>query len=992
MGNIYVTDVSASVWVSASAGTGKTKNLIDRILALLVNGVQPSKILCLTYTKNATNEMLYRLNQKITYWSVADDVCVQNELVSIGINKNLYKTAKTLAQISRTERWVRIQTIHSFSQEIINMFPVEANIMPNNDIVDDTSNLLEQAYIDTLKNEKLKDDFLFIFKYKDSLLDIIKENIQQIQKFFETYEWNDTTAIYDNFFEVQYKDDYEILNSLCTYEHKTLCNQLKEFFDKQSDVEALEMFPSFDILNVFLKADGTPRSRILPSSIIKKNNLSESLALLTNLACDMIEHRNRLLLSRLNTSFMKITHRMLQHYEAIKRTRNALDYNDIIDTAISIMKKYEHVRHAVDCMLDHVLIDEAQDTSATQWNAIELIVSDFFTHYKSHKTVFVVGDNKQSIYSFQGADFDLFASMHDYFKNAVTSCEQKWHDVILNMSYRSCRSVVDFVNKTFDLNESTARSEITGSVAVNKLYELHMCDDLVPLKRVAQDVVKFIKSTIDSRIFLPSRNRSAEPQDFMILAQRRSILQKFVTEELKKQNIPCLGYSKINIKCELIVEDIIALARFCVLKHDDLNLAIVLKGPIFNISEDQLFEICVHRKEKSIWKYITENNILDEHVRKLKSYISYSLSKPYDFFMKIAESGDLKLLLSRCGTIEIFNTFMDICFKYNGPQSLSSFLRWFEITNFSTNVNKPSDLNGVSMLTVHGAKGLQSPIVIILDAAFSNKKHNQLVSCGHNFVFLSHSECATERSNAFSDNIKKKELNESKRLMYVALTRAEDMLSIFAHTSLKNISDESWYALLNGPQQIGYLTSITQSTGRNIINLVDYPRFVSLPTEHIEDEIVNNAEKYGNFVHFLLEKLPKLDKSLWKQFCDEQKIDDQIKEKAYNEATNVLEKFQWMFDQQSYSEVEVSLNGKLKRIDKICVVEGEIYVIDFKTGNDRTRIKHYKKQLATYKSILENKMLDKKIRTFILWTHDAQLIEVNPCTKKNSDQLTLNVF
>ena len=204
--------INESVWVLASAGSGKTKSLIDRIIALLVYGASPSKILCLTYTKNATSEMLSRLNDCITKWSFASDDAIKKDLEERRLLSALYKRAKQLDAISTTDKWVRVQTIHAFCQELINMYPLESGITPNSKILDDISVLLKAAYIRVLKNERLHADIEYVLRYKSAILDIITENFYDIRKFFERYNSADLSAIYKMFFNVKHDSENEIFS------------------------------------------------------------------------------------------------------------------------------------------------------------------------------------------------------------------------------------------------------------------------------------------------------------------------------------------------------------------------------------------------------------------------------------------------------------------------------------------------------------------------------------------------------------------------------------------------------------------------------------------------------------------------------------------------------------------------------------------------------------------------------------------------------------
>ena len=323
---------SDSVWVLASAGTGKTKNLIDRILALLVSGVRPSKILCLTYTKNATAEMLIRLNDCIAKWMETTDGDVREDLKRRNLPEDLYPRAKQLYQLSTSEKWVRVQTIHGFCQELINLYPLEADIMPGSRILDDIYPLLKEAYVRVLNDEAYHKDIEFVLQYKSSILDTIVENFHDIRKFFEHY--NVSPDLYNQFFMVKYHSEDEILADLCTPAHADLIEEVKEYFSDQSAKFAT--FPSFDFTDVFLTAEGKPSSRVLKSS--KTKHIADKIATLADLAYELNENRNRLLIAKLNTAFMNVTRAVIQRYEEVKRANSAIDFDDIIIKANRMMQ------------------------------------------------------------------------------------------------------------------------------------------------------------------------------------------------------------------------------------------------------------------------------------------------------------------------------------------------------------------------------------------------------------------------------------------------------------------------------------------------------------------------------------------------------------------------------------------------------------------------------------------------------------------------------
>lgn len=1013
MGNVQITDVTASIWVAASAGTGKTKSLIDRIIALLVCGVSPSKILCLTYTKNAATEMMLRLNSFIYKWSSATNQEIISDLNKMGLSSIFLNNAKNLSNQN-----IKIETIHSFCQDIIDSFPVESGVMPNNHICSDSERdkLIESAYLRVLQNTDLHQDISFVLRYKSSILNIFKENIQVIRKFFEHYKVDnrdDISKMFQMFFGTEDfcdADENQIPELLCQECHKKLAANIAqsiqlEYPDYADILLKFAINPSYNITDIFLKADGEQKSRVVRSEIIRKLNIESELQELADLAFQINEQRNNLILFKLNVSFMHVAFELHKQYTYLKNNGNVIDYDDIIITAANILKNHAHVRQAVDNMIEHVLVDEAQDTSTSQWDIVKLITSEFFTNQDSQKTVFVVGDYKQSIYSFQGADFELFSTMHDYFKEQVVACGQKWYDVKLNTSYRSGQAIIQFVNQVFDSTfpdskHLTIRMASESRVIINPIYKIDSDPEkqLASLKQIACDIAEYINNFIKSKTFLPSKMRAAQPGDFMLLSQRRSMLQTLIADELRKVNINCSSSDRLILSEELIVEDILSLMKFCVFPNDDLNLAILLKSPIIGISEDELFELCTGRGNASLWNYLCER--YSELCEKLNRYIS--TISPYEFLMQMIINGDADKLVNHIGgnSSDAFNALLDACLEYQNtnPSSIASFVKWVETSQILVKKDNAPNKDTVSMITVHASKGLQAPVVIILDAAFVNKKFSSIVSCGNDFVFLSHTGINTAIVRSFAEAIKNREYQESKRLLYVALTRAEDHLAVYSHTSLKQAAGNSWYSFIKSsfheiedynttPKVMGENFKIaSEEMDNGLMQKHKYPVFSVLPEPKKYDSIKNISEIYGEFVHLMLEKLPLLKIEDWPAFANSQKTElpMELKEEAYDEAVSVItdDKFKVIFENSISSEPELCANNELKRIDKLCKIGDNIVIIDFKTGAEDNNNSSYRKQVLEYKKLVKDVVGSLNVKAYILWTKSKHLVEIDDHSTK----------
>lgn len=1059
-----IKDVDSSVWISASAGTGKTKSLIDRVIALLLNRVDPAKILCLTYTKAAATEMLNRLSAKAQSFLLMSDTELTDALSELEFDKSYLKTAKTLYEKSLiSSEWVQIQTIHSFCFGILKKFPIETGLLPGITLCDDyqKKKLLNQAIEKVIFREDCRRFCEYIANFTTDLSEFFDKNILKIQKFLSKFD--DFESLYCDFFQINDKTnlfsknlDITLIDQLFNGQHTQIFQDLADvlFLGSAEDIKKANILlenaknPSGDFINAFMTGDKI-RSRLCTSTLSNKYpNLQEKMVSVAQKAVEFCNMRNNYVSASANIALFSVIRKIVDEFNELKRFNHCIDFDDVISMTSGLLNNIEWVMYKIDNSIDHLLLDEAQDTSPEQWEVISTITDEFFANYGSSKTVFIVGDEKQSIYSFQGADVQIFKKMHDNFEKRSIASGQKFHNIDLNKSYRSTGNILSFVDDIFKTTKHyTNRAENSGVIDIVDLFEGEKENDddnndnvtenddtsntngvsiseppITAEKNLAEYVADFIKSAINSHIYVESKNRSALASDFMVLFQRRDVKAMWeIIKSLRKRNIAVSGIDRVLLKDQIIVEDLITFAQFAVFPLDNLLCARVLKSPIVGISEDELMHLCLERESKSLWEFALASVELSEKydLKILDDFIGQAVfSSAYDFFATILANGIKEKFIARLGTkcLETLYDFFDIIMSYekeNTP-SLQSFLQWF--TKFGGDIeikhDSFTDENCVRLMTVHASKGLQAPFVILADTHFYKIKNDKILQTDDGILLWNMS--ANMRTSAMEDiynNYSKYELDESRRRLYVALTRAEDYVCVLGQAR-KNRQSNCWYDLIKremntnkfeeinvGDQKIlrfGEFSVANNSDNKqksekpkkteNILPEWFYKK-LELPSYVTEEELFQNESTiYGNCVHFLLSELPKYDASLYDTIADTLidrfDISDLLKTNAKKEAIRILnnKNFAFIFDNKSLSEVSfIDNENKENRVDKIAFLDNDIWIIDFKTGSYQENIPHvYVEQLKRYKQSVSKVFdMNTKIRTAILWTSAEKLVELH---------------
>lgn len=1016
-----VKNTRASLWISASAGTGKTKNLIDRILSLLLNGAEPSHILCLTYTKAAAGEMLNRLSGYLNHWQQSADSEVINELIDMGFSEKYLPRVRELYTKSLENDWVNIRTIHSFGMNLLKKFPLETGLYPGAKLCDDNQKkqMLEDSFNFVLNQKEFHNDLESIAQYTSSILDLIKDNtIIKIRKFFDKHTDNESIRkFFVNEFNVdEYLLDFDQEKALKEIKTKLFGENFQSKFlklaevlssgsktdqDKATCLKKSAKFSGDDFISAVLTRDLTPTKNLCTKKI-ETASLKSDLLDLQNKTMTYLNEKHKLMSAKINISFFIVLNAIIKKFIEHKINQHLIDYDDIIISTLDLLQNnLSWVFYKIDKNIDHILVDEAQDTSPEQWEIIHRLTSEFFAHEYSEKTMFVVGDEKQSIYSFQGANIELFEKMHEKFRTDSTNCKQKFFDIDLNKSYRSDGNILKFVDKVFEhdfrnIKHDTVKNSNAGVVEIVDLFEKSGDDSE---NELATYIADFIENAIKNHIAVKNGNRAARPEDFLILFRHRKIeTMNLICNELKKKNIPVSGVDRVLLKDEIIVEDLIALAEFKVFPFNDLVCACVLKSPIVGMSEEDLMQICLEREDKNLWPYILERKDICEKysIHSLQKFLDLDLSVA-DFFHFVLVDELREKFLNRLGEkcLTVLDEFLAVCDNYQKQYSpnLCEFLRWFEKNDQTIKKDFIGNGGEVQIMTVHASKGLQSPFVILADAHFEPKASNSIISTDDGKIFWNFDKkMSTKNIFEIINQHEKYREAEAQRLLYVALTRAESYLCILGENGSRGIGKNCWYSKLKNCAEdfsreekslrMGNYPAVSESCEEQIseynTGVPDWYHQKFPSSENLSQEKTKTPQtEFGDCVHLLLNNIATYqDPKILFDFSKSFELSDAEKMQAIEIAQNVFEKFPNLFDKNSRSEVTVFSDHQEFRIDKIAVINGETWIVDFKTGTPQKKIiSVYQNQLKNYREIYK-KIANVDARIAILWTQNLELMEV----------------
>ncbi len=877
-------DPRASVWVSASAGSGKTKVLTDRVLALLLAGTPPHKILCLTFTKAAAAEMSNRVNERLASWVTMDDVVLRGELTALYpeiVDRPLIDRARRLfAHVLDAPGGLAISTIHGFCQSLLRRFPLEAGVTPHFTVMDeqDARETLASAQEQCIGQAHGGDDA--------DLAEALKLITARVHEVHFADLMNDLASCRTKL--ARMLDGYGGLTNVARALRRKLglpetATEISLLIDACKDVafdptalaractaldggsatdreratalrawlaqenRRVEGFDAY--AGVFLTQKDEPLVRLATKGAVAA--LPDVLAILEIEARRVQSVRMMCKAARVaaNTeALLRLGVRMLEIYSAEKSRRGLLDYDDLIQTARRLVEREgaaAWVLYKLDGGLDHILIDEAQDTNPDQWAIVDALTKEFFAGEGAHeqvsaqtRTVFAVGDRKQSIYGFQGAAPDEFDRMQEVMSGRAVDANKQWENVTLNVSFRSVAAVLDVVDLVFqqpaardgvarpeeDVRHIPARTASGGLVELWPPVEPEATDAIAPWKppverkrgdsppaRLAALVAKRIQSMVNSGEVLQSQDRPIRAGDIMVLVRRRTGFVEDLVRQLKTLKVPVAGVDRMVLTDQMAVMDLMALGQFLLLPEDDLTLATVLKGPLVDLTEDELFNLAHGRGEKRLWdvlnahagsssRFGTAHRVLADLLAKTDYLTPVEL---YGYVL-VACEGRMKLL-SRLGldAEDPIDEFMTLALSYQDDHapSLQGFLHWLSAGDAEIKRDLDSGESGaVRVITVHGAKGLQAPIVFLPDTMQAPTLQERLLWTQDKQPLMLWCAAATEIdpvTRATRQALVDAQDREYRRLLYVAMTRARDRLYVCGWQNRRpRTGAATWYEMV----------------------------------------------------------------------------------------------------------------------------------------------------------------------------------------------------
>jgi ATP-dependent helicase/nuclease subunit A len=879
-------DPRASSWVSASAGSGKTRLLVDRVLRLMLAGNDPAHILCLTFTRAAAAEMATRLQARLGAWATLPDEALDAEIADLtGAHPDTATRTRARALFPRVldlPGGMKIATIHAFCQSLLRRFPLEAGVAPQFALLEEAEAqaLLEQAREAALAEAPLTASGEQAVARLASLTDPGRLG-EAIAAVLPARGRPGLAAIGNSPDGVAAAQRRALGLDLDDTEDSVLaeaCRPPAAVADALARLAAAwigangGLVESGQALRAWLAADvaarktrwDAHRALFLTQKNEPKSERSLAPRRVQALCADAfaialaeaervlaIEARLRAVrLAEASAALARIGLPVIERYREAKERRAALDYDDLIAAARRLLETHgavEWVHYKLDQGIDHVLLDEAQDTNPDQWAVVGALTEEFFTGIGARpgpRTMFAVGDDKQSIYGFQGADPQAFVDWKSVFERRARDARAEWKPESLTLSFRSVAPVLALTDAVFageagrgvslsgeTIAHRAAREGQAGSVELWPLVSGTDAPDLEPwepitqaielpdpAQRLAVALARRIKSWI-GREELPARARRIRAGDVMILVRRRDAFVAKLVRELKREQVPVSGLDRLTLAESLPVQDILALCRTVLQPDDDLSLAEVLRGPFCDVDEESLFALARHANDLSrlrpstLWSALRDRRAerreweaaaaLIEEVAARADY-----ARPYDVLAHLlGERRGRWRLRRRLGpdAADPIEELLAQALHYEqlAPPSLQGFVHWIERSGLEVKREQEGAGDAVRVMTVHAAKGLQAPIVILPDTVREPRVQETVLWADDPVpprprvpLWAPRAALRDPVFDRLLDAEEARQDAEHRRLLYVALTRAEDRLIVCGWYGARGPTERSWYRLV----------------------------------------------------------------------------------------------------------------------------------------------------------------------------------------------------
>jgi ATP-dependent helicase/nuclease subunit A len=869
-------DPARHAWAAAHAGTGKTKVLIDRVLGLLLAGAPPHRILCLTYTRAAATEMRNRLALRLGEWAARDEAALAADLAALlgrAPDRAEHARARRLfAATLEAPGGLQIATLHAFCQSVLKRFPLEAGVPPHFEVLEpgDAQRLQLGARRATLADPRHALDIGIIARWtkENELAVAVRDAVSRGDFRDRLAAEGAAPAIAEAWralgFDAPTTPEAEIdAAGALDPAHEAALRRVAAAFAHGTPPErgyagsmAVWLAATVtaravlfdDYAGAFLTKEGSP---------LKKYPTKATAAALGADVDAYRQEQERIVavrqriaaaeMGQATSALLAVAAAIDGRYRAAKRAAARLDYDDLIAAVDALLDPAKGalpwVMFKLDEGIDHVLVDEAQDNSDRQWRIVERLTADYFAgagraRAGGEPTVFVVGDFKQSIFSFQGAAPAAFRRLHGDFSARAQASGRPLADVTLDVSFRSTETVLGAVDRVLALPAArpglaephetirhiAARAGLAGRVELWPLAPRPDAGDRdwseprivaeppAPHAALADAIATTIRRWLDTGERLESEGRPIRAGDVLILVRTRGQFAPRMVRALKEKGVPVAGADRMVLKNQLAVRDLAALGRFVLLPEDDLTLATVLKGPLFGFGDDaHLFPLAHGRGAASLWQRLADLAPARPDIAAARRTLAAWLDRadfapPYEFFARIVEGeGGRRLFRARLGpeADDPIDEFLDAALDHQrrAAPSLEGFLAWLE--RGEDEIKRDHDggaRDEVRVMTVHGAKGLEAPIVFLPDTTGKPQGRGNVLwpvsgpgaPIWRPLKGLDTAE--TEQRAAESD---RRDGEEHRRLLYVAMTRARDRLIVCGWAPGNGtVAPESWYGLV----------------------------------------------------------------------------------------------------------------------------------------------------------------------------------------------------
>ena len=914
--SMIASDPNISAWVAANAGAGKTYTLANRVARLLLADAKPERILCLTFTKAAAAEMQDRLFRQLGEWAMLPDDDLRDKIVAIGGDAHgpLRKARQLFAGALETPGGLKVLTLHAFCQVVLSRFPIEAGIAPGFEVLDDQSarqmiaaarqHVLERAgsgdktlatavaHLVTETSEyrltQILETALGGDRGKlDRVLDGVTNMAGAARRAHGLRDGESAQSVTDDFCS-SLNREIGRLRAVQAWLNGGSANDLKSAERLQAALATNNPGECFAAMGAFLlTGTGEPRKALATKKLTDAQPaFLDYLAKLQARYCDAADRGRAARAAALAESALVLIDTMRREYRRAKQLQGVLDYDDLIAETRNLLEKRDAaqwVLYKLDGGIDHVLIDEAQDTSPAQWDIVRKLTEEFFAgkgRDRAHvRTVFAVGDEKQSIFSFQGADPSLFERNLEYFAQAAAGAEHPFLVQPLTTSRRSAPDILKFVDNVFESEAARGGLTFSGGAIMHEAYRktapggIEFWPSLKPMEgeeidpyepvdavqkespvaRLAFQVAARIARWIDGGMCLPGHDAVIEPRDIMILLPRREPFGGEVIRQLKSRKIPVAGADRVHLTEQIAAMDLIALGRFALQREDDLTLAALLRSPLCGLSEEALFALA-HDRKSDLWSALAARA---DDFSAAHAFLSAMLERvdyapPFEFYSHaLTRLGAKERLLARLGaeSADAIDEFLSLTLTHEKSHSpsLEGFLDWVERGGTEIKRDMERGRNEVRVMTVHGAKGLEADIVILPDTTSlpGGLTRNDGLLYGEDGVLFSLPKSDAPQVVRDAKAAADIELmKEHRRLFYVALTRARDRLCICGFEGKTGVKPDSWYELarsaartldLNlsrGDDEIRTIGAVDDTPGRKADTTQtrkDLPRWIAAP-------------------------------------------------------------------------------------------------------------------------------------------------------------------